>query len=47
MINLRTDGERVLLAQKLERPGSRGKEWDIHLLEPGPDGSLQHKPSER
>jgi len=47
MINLRTDGERVLLAQKLERLGSRGKEWDIHLLEPGPDGSLQHKSSER
>lgn len=43
MINLRTDGERVLLAQKLEKPGSKGKEWDIHLLEPGPDGHLQYE----
>jgi beta-lactamase superfamily II metal-dependent hydrolase len=42
MINLRTDGERVLLAQKLERPTE--SEWDIHLLEPDADGNLQYVP---
>lgn len=44
MINLRTDGERVVLAQKLERPGSGGREWDIHLLEPDADGNLRYVP---
>jgi beta-lactamase superfamily II metal-dependent hydrolase len=32
MINLRTDGEKVIIAQKLERPAS-GRNWDIHPLE--------------
>jgi hypothetical protein len=32
MINIRTDGEKVIVAQKLERP-SAGKGWDIHKLE--------------
>lgn len=31
MINVRTDGERVVIAQKLER-ASAGKKWDIHQL---------------
>lgn len=32
MINLRTDGDKVIIAQKLERP--RGKQtWDIHQFE--------------
>jgi hypothetical protein len=32
MINVRTDGEKVIVAQKLERPAdNRG--WDIHALE--------------
>jgi len=44
MINLRTDGERVVLAQKLEQRGSGGREWDIHLLEPNADGHLQYVP---
>ena len=32
MINLRTDGKKVILAQKLERPAA-GRGWDIHKLE--------------
>lgn len=32
MINLRTDGERMILAQKYERDAPHGK-WDIHELE--------------
>ncbi len=32
MINVRTDGEKVIIAQKLERPSS-GRNWDIHKLE--------------
>lgn len=31
MINVRTDGEKVIVAQKLERPGS-SKNWDINKL---------------
>ncbi len=32
MITLRTDGEKVVLAQKLEVPGGQDKKWDIHEL---------------
>ena len=32
MINLRTDGNQMILAQKLEKKASYGK-WDIHELE--------------
>ena len=32
MINLRTDGERMIIAQKYEVPSAHGK-WDIHCLE--------------
>lgn len=42
MINLRTDGKKVVLAQKLERARSKAKKWDIHKLEPGPDGRLRY-----
>lgn len=39
MINVRTDGERVVIAQKLEQPRSlTGERWDIHRLEPGANG---------
>lgn len=31
MINVRADKEHVLIAQKLEKPGS-SKNWDIHKL---------------
>lgn len=43
MINLRTDGERVVIAQKLEEPGSGGRKYDIHQLE-SVDGILQYVP---
>jgi hypothetical protein len=42
MINLRTDGTRILLAQKLEQPATGGNRWDIHLLEPDANGRLQY-----
>jgi beta-lactamase superfamily II metal-dependent hydrolase len=43
MINVRTDGKNVIIAQKLERPRSlTGEKWDIHKLEPGDDG-LEYK----
>ncbi len=32
MINVRTDGEKVIIAQKLERKAA-GRNWDIHKLE--------------
>ncbi len=32
MINVRTDGEKVIVAQKLERPAA-GRGWDIHKIE--------------
>jgi hypothetical protein len=32
MITLRTDGEKVVVAQKFEIPGGNGKKWDIHEL---------------
>lgn len=37
MITLRTDGERVVIAQQLGRQ-KRNQRWDIHRLEPGPWG---------
>lgn len=42
MINVRTDGEKVLMAYKLERPGSGGREFDVHLLEPDAAGELAY-----
>ena len=33
MINLRTDGERVIIAQRLERERSKSHRWDIYLFE--------------
>jgi len=43
MISLRTDGEKVLMAQKLEQPRSvSGEEFDISLLEPAASGELAY-----
>jgi primase-polymerase (primpol)-like protein len=42
MINLRTDGNKAIIAQKLEKPISNAEKWDIHQLEPGPDGRLRY-----
>jgi hypothetical protein len=44
LINLRTDGKKAMIAQKLEKPISNAEKWDIHLLEPGPDGRLRYAP---
>lgn len=42
-INLRTDGRRVVMAQKLERSRSPAKKWDIYRLEPqGHGGPLAY-----
>ena len=32
MITVRTDGEQVIIAQKLERERSPGQKWDIYEL---------------
>lgn len=43
LINVRTDGRRVLLAQKLERPrGATREEFDVHLLAPDESGQLAY-----
>lgn len=41
MINLRTDGEKIVLAQKLEQPAARG-EWDAYELKPNADGVMSY-----
>jgi len=43
MINVRTDGEKAIVAQKLERPRSNAEKWDIYELEPGADGRLSYQ----
>lgn len=42
MINVRTDGEKAIIAQKLERPRSKAEKWDIYELKQGPDGRLAY-----
>ena len=42
MINLRTDGKKVVIAQKLEQAADRG-EWDFYELKPDQDGVLVYK----
>ncbi|HJX29434.1 MAG TPA: hypothetical protein VJ885_16115 [Thermoanaerobaculia bacterium] len=43
MINLRTDGHKVIMAQKLEEPrGRTGEKWDVHRLEPDAQGELRY-----
>jgi hypothetical protein len=45
LVNLRTDGHKVLMAQKLERPrSSTREEFDVHLLEPDASGELRYLP---
>jgi beta-lactamase superfamily II metal-dependent hydrolase len=43
-INLRSDGRRVILAQKREQPRAKGQKWDIYKLEPDAQGDLQYVP---
>jgi beta-lactamase superfamily II metal-dependent hydrolase len=40
MINVRTDGNRVVIAQKLEKKAGNKTAWDIHQLEPDSNGVL-------
>lgn len=40
-INVRTDGHKVVLAQKLEQ-SSKSRKWDIYRLEPQGNGPLQY-----
>ncbi len=49
MINLRTDGERAVIAQKLEeRRVGTGEEWDIHRFERREQGgAMQYQPKHR
>ena len=36
MITVRTDGERVIIAQKLEKKRSPGQKWDLYELKWNP-----------
>ncbi len=40
-INVRTDGEKCIIAQKLEK-GSGGKRWDIYKIEKGRNGKFKY-----
>ena len=40
LINLRTDGPKLVMAQKLERPAPNGAKWDVHRFELD-DGELR------
>ncbi len=33
LINVSTDGEKLLVAQKLESPRGNGQKWDLHTFE--------------
>jgi beta-lactamase superfamily II metal-dependent hydrolase len=41
MINLRTDGEKIILAQKMEQKATRG-EWDVYELKPDANGVMSY-----
>ena len=43
MINVRTDGEKVLVAQKLEKKRGNSKKWDMHRIEPDAAGRLKYQ----
>jgi beta-lactamase superfamily II metal-dependent hydrolase len=40
-INVRTDGEKVVIAYKIERPSRKDKKWDVYQLEPTQAGVLR------
>lgn len=42
MINVRTDGARVIIAQRLERQRSKSKRWDIYQLESDERGRFHY-----
>ena len=41
-INVRTDGRRVVVAQKMEASRQPNKEWDIYTLIPSDAGELTY-----
>ncbi|MGA9161032.1 MAG: hypothetical protein WB297_09250 [Actinomycetota bacterium] len=41
LINLRTDGRKLVMAQKLQRLAPSGVKWDVHRFE-FDDGALRH-----
>lgn len=42
MINVRTDGDRLIIAQRLERERSKSTRWDIYLFESDQRGGLHY-----
>lgn len=42
-INLRTDGKRLVMAQKIERPRDKAHKWDLYVFERGASGVLEYK----
>lgn len=44
MINVRTDGQKVVVAQKMEQPTPRKEYWDIHRLEANIQGVMTSIP---
>jgi hypothetical protein len=42
-INLRTDGYKVVMAQKIEKPRTLDKKWDIYCLEAQGNGPLTYR----
>jgi beta-lactamase superfamily II metal-dependent hydrolase len=42
MINVRTDGDRLIIAQRLERQRSKSKRWDIYMFESDERGRLYY-----
>jgi hypothetical protein len=42
-INLRTDGTRIVMAQKIEAPRSPAKKWDVYAIDPDAQGVLRYR----
>lgn len=42
-INLRSDGSRIVMAQKIEAPKSPTQAWDVYALEPDAAGVLRYR----
>ena len=42
MINVRTDGKRMIVAQRLERQRSKSKRWDIYMFESDERGRIHY-----
>lgn len=42
MINVRTDGDKVIIAQRLERDRSKASRWDIYQFESNANGRLEY-----